>query len=44
VVVHFDGIKFLGTATINKNPDENKDFTPLTVDFREMFYSAGKIG
>ena len=44
VVVHFDWIKFLGTATINKNPDENKDFTPLTVDFREMFYSAGKIG
>jgi len=44
VVVHFDGIKFLGTATINQNPDENKDFTPLTVDFREMFYSAGKIG
>ena len=44
IVVHFDGIKFLWTATINKNPDENKDFTPLTVDFREMFYSAGKIG
>ena len=43
VVVHFDWIKFLWTATINKNPDENKDFTPLTVDFREMFYSAGKI-
>ena len=44
VVVHFDWIKFLWTATINKDPDENKDFTPLTVDFREMFYSAGKIG
>ena len=43
VVVHFDGIKFLWTATINKNADENKDFMPLTVDFREMFYSAGKI-
>ena len=43
VVVHFWWIKFLATATINKNPDENKDFTPLTVDFREMFYSAGKI-
>lgn len=42
-VVHFWWIKFLATATINKNPDENKDFTPLTVDFREMYYSAGKI-
>jgi len=43
VVVKFDGIEFLSTATINKNPDDNKDFFPLTVDFREMFYSAGKI-
>jgi len=44
VVVKFGWIEFLGTATINKNPDPNKDFLPLMVDFREMFYSAGKIG
>ncbi len=43
VTVQFEWIKFLWTATINKKPDENKDFTPLTVDFREMFYSAWKI-
>jgi len=42
-VIKFDGIEFLTTATINKNPDLNKDFLPLVVDFREMFYSAGKI-
>ena len=44
VVVKFDGIEFLTAATINKNPDSNRDFMPLMVDFREMFYSAGKIG
>ena len=43
VVVKFDGIEFLATATINKNPDPNKDFLPLMVDFREMFYSSWKI-
>jgi len=43
VLVNFEWIKFLSTATINKNPDPNRDFTPLIVDFREMFYSAGKI-
>jgi polyribonucleotide nucleotidyltransferase len=43
-VVKFDGIEFLTAATVNKNPDESKDFFPLMVDFREMFYSAGKIG
>jgi len=43
VVVRFDGIEFLTTATVNKNPDKNRDFMPLLVDFREMFYSAGKI-
>ena len=44
VVVKFDGIEFLTAATVNKNPDPNKDFLPLMVDFREMFYSAWKIG
>jgi polyribonucleotide nucleotidyltransferase len=44
IVVKFDWIEFLATATINKNPDPNKDFLPLMVDFREMFYSSWKIG
>lgn len=44
VLVKFDGIEFLTAATINKNPDSNRDFMPLMVDFREMFYSAWKIG
>jgi len=42
-LVKFDGIEFLTAATINKSPNPNKDFMPLMVDFREMFYSAGKI-
>ncbi|MEI7477319.1 MAG: hypothetical protein WCJ81_02025 [bacterium] len=32
------------TAVMNKNPDPNKDFLPLTVDFRESYSAAGKIG
>ncbi len=43
ILVSFEWIKFLTTCTVNKTPDEWKDFLPLMVDFREMFYSAGKI-
>ena len=43
VLVSFEWIKFLWLCTINKNPDPQKDFLPLVVDFREMFYSAWKI-
>jgi len=43
MLISFEWIKFLTTCTINKYPDEWKDFLPLMVDFREMFYSAGKI-
>jgi len=42
-LISFEWIRFLTTCTINKNPDGWKDFLPLMVDFREMFYSAGKI-
>lgn len=35
---------FLATAVMQKNPDENKDFLPLTIDFRESYSAAGKIG
>lgn len=43
ILVSFDQIQFLALATVNKNPDPNKDFLPLMVDFREMFYSSWKI-
>lgn len=35
---------FLVTAVMNKNPDPNKDFMPLMIDFRESYSAAGKIG
>lgn len=44
VVIRFDDNEFLVTAVMNKNPDPNKDFLPLTVDFRESYSAAGKIG
>lgn len=44
VVVRYDDNVFLVTAVMNKNPDPNKDFLPLTVDFRESYSAAGKIG
>ncbi len=44
VVIRYDDNMFLVTAVMNKNPDPNKDFLPLTVDFRESYSAAGKIG
>lgn len=44
VVIKYDDNEFLVTAVMNKNPDPNKDFLPLTVDFRESYSAAGKIG
>lgn len=44
VQISFDDNVFLVTAVMNKNPDPNKDFLPLTVDFRESYSAAGKIG
>lgn len=43
VVVSLDDNVFLVTAVMRKNPDPNKDFLPLTVDFRESYSAAGKI-
>jgi len=34
----------LATVVIEKKPDEDKDFLPLTVDFRESYYASWKIG
>ena len=33
----------LATAVFNKEPKENADFFPLTVDYREYTYAAGRI-
>lgn len=44
IVIRFDDNELLVTAVMNKNPDPNKDFLPLTVDFRESYSAAGKIG
>ena len=38
-----DGIEMLVTATANKRLREGIDFFPLTVDFEERMYAAGKI-
>lgn len=40
VVVSLDDNMFLVTAVMKKNPDPNKDFLPLTVDFRESYSAA----
>ncbi len=44
VTISINDNMFLITAVMKKNPDQNKDFLPLTVDFRESYSAAGKIG
>ena len=43
VLVRLWDTTLLVTAVMNKNPDPNKDFMPLTVDFRESYYAWWKI-
>ena len=43
VVVRMGGTMLLATVVANKEAKEGVDFLPLTVDYREKFYSAGKI-
>ena len=43
VVVNVGKTTVLVTATANKNPRPGTDFFPLTVDFEERSYAAGKI-
>ncbi len=43
VVISLWGCSILVTAVINKEPQEDKDFLPLTVDCRESFYAWWKI-
>jgi len=43
VIVRLGETMVLVTATMAKNPREGIDFFPLTVDYREKTYAAGKI-
>ena len=42
-VVRFGDTVVLATAVFNKEPKENAEFFPLTVDYREPTYAAGRI-
>ncbi len=43
VLVKAGGTVVLATVVMGDTPKEGQDFFPLTVDYREMFYAAGKI-
>src|SRR6059058_3880881 len=43
VTVQYGETIVLATATASKHPRPNIDFFPLTVDFEERLYAAGKI-
>lgn len=43
VVVKMGGTMLLATVVANKEASPGVDFLPLTVDYREKFYSGGKI-
>ncbi len=43
VTVRWGDTIVLATATASKEPREDTDFFPLTVDFEERLYAAGKI-
>lgn len=43
VLVKYGDTVVIATAVASKDPLEGADFMPLTVDYREKFYAAGKI-
>ena len=43
VLVSYGDTRILATAVSSKEPKEGIDFFPLTVEFSEKFYAAGKI-
>lgn len=43
VYIQYGETAILVTATMSKEPVENQDFFPLTVDYIEKMYAAGKI-
>jgi len=44
VRVALDHTEILVTAVMNRAPNPNKDFLPLTIDFRDYNPAVGKIG
>lgn len=43
VIVRYDETVVLGTAMVGKQPLEGFDYFPLSIDYEEKFYAAGKI-
>lgn len=43
VLVHMDGTTILVTVVFKKEGGENNSFFPLTVNYQERFYAAGRI-
>lgn len=43
VLVKYGDTVVVATAVASKEPKEGADFLPLTVDYREKYYAAGKI-
>ncbi len=43
VMVNMDGTVVLVTVVGNKTPTEGRDFLPLTINYQEKAYAAGKI-
>ena len=43
VTVQYGGTVVLVTAVVSKEVKENIDFLPLTVEYQEKTYAAGKI-
>ena len=43
VVVRYGDTMLLATAVASKEPRADADFFPLTVDYEEKMYAAGKI-
>ena len=43
VVAHLGDTMLLVTSTASRAPKEHLDFFPLTVDFEEKMYAAGRI-
>ena len=43
VTLHCGNLVLLATATVSSKPKEGIDFFPLTVEFSEKMYAAGKI-
>ncbi|HSQ08749.1 MAG TPA: polyribonucleotide nucleotidyltransferase, partial [Chromatiaceae bacterium] len=43
VLINVDDTVVLCTVVVGKQPDEERDFFPLTVDYQEKTYAAGRI-